>query len=249
MKVLKIVMQYSFNRLFRAVRLWPCGVCLLLASAPALAAAETQPSRAGSIVNILLFGVIAYFLVRAFRRRSGDDKSGPDQAPPRDETSQRPVRPMDRHEAAKQMWGMLSSKEPAADDGGPPAVARVDGFDEAEFLEGAKMFFSRFQQVGNSRDLDELRGFLSDDVYEHALAKTATEPNMVLTEVMLVDARLMERRTEAGRTWVTVFYDAQLRKGISGDRPYHVRVAWEFSRDDSVESGLWTLEKINKIDQ
>jgi predicted lipid-binding transport protein (Tim44 family) len=249
MKAVNTTKRYLFDRVCGAVRMLPCAVCLLLVSAPAMAA-ETQPSRAGSIVNILLFGVIAYFLVRAFRRRGGgDDRPGPDQTPPRDETAQRPARPMDRHEAARQMWGMLGSKETAADDGGRPAAVRSDGFDEAEFLEGAKIFFSRFQQVGNSRDLEELRGFLSDDVYEHALAKTATEPNMVRTEVMLVDARLMEKRTEAGRTWVTVFYDAQLRKGISGDRPYHVRAAWEFSRDDSVESGLWTLEKINKIDQ
>ncbi|WP_196772817.1 TIM44-like domain-containing protein [Pseudodesulfovibrio alkaliphilus] len=156
---------------------------------------------------------------------------------------------MDRHEAARQMWSMLGSgdaAQPGPAAGGDSQVAV--GFDPAEFLEGAKLFFSRFQQVSSSRELDELRGFLSDDVYEQALAALPADAALARTEVMLVDARLVERRSEGGRTWVTVFYDAQLRKGISGEQPYTVRTAWEFSRVEDAGNGLWTLEKINKIE-
>jgi predicted lipid-binding transport protein (Tim44 family) len=243
----------------KAATLTACALfCLLVVSVPALAAAEAAPSRSGSVLNILFLGLIAYFLVRAFRRRGGGDQDRSDERTDNDSSARddrdgdapsggRP-QSMDRHEAARQMWSMLGSgqTDPV---GNAPAAPAADGFDEMEFLEGAKLFFSRFQTVGNSRDLDELREFLSDDVYDHAMAKLATEPSFVRTEVMLVDARLMERRNEGGRTVVTVYYDAQLRKGISGDRPYHLRTAWEFSRDDGVENGLWTLDTINKIDQ
>jgi predicted lipid-binding transport protein (Tim44 family) len=243
-----------------------CALSVLLVSTAALASAEAPPSRSGSILNILLLGLVAYFLVRAFRRRGGGPGSGtgsgsdPD-AGGRDDESQPPARPAgrpaDRHEAARQMWDMLGSKDVSGDvpgDGSPSAARQLPtsapgGFDEAEFLEGAKLFFSRFQQVSGQGDLDELRGFLSDDVYEQALDRLAAEPAIARTEVMLVDARLMERRSESGRTWITVFYDAQLRKGVSGDEPYHLRAAWEFSRTDAEGSGLWTLERINTRDQ
>jgi len=225
---------------------------MLLWAAPALAAEPPQGGGA-SVLNILFLGLIAYFLVRAFRRRGGggsgpDRGSGHDDPATRDDSPRPSGRPMDRHEAARQMWSMLGSGDtaqsgPVADAGGQAA-----GFDSAEFLEGAKLFFSRFQQVSSGRELDELRGFLSDDVYEQTLAALPADAALARTEVMLVDARLVERKSEGGRTWVTVFYDAQLRKGISGEQPYAVRTAWEFSRAEGAENGLWTLEKINKID-
>lgn len=243
-----------------------CVLSILLLSTSVLASTEAPSSRSGSILNILLLGLVAYFLVRAFRRRGGGPGSGagggsgPDDRGREDETlpPARPAnRPADRHEAARQMWDMLGSKdvsESVSGQGAPGAAGQLPtsgpaGFDEAEFLEGAKLFFSRFQQVSGQGDLDQLRGFLSDDVYEQALARLEAEPAVARTEVMLVDARLMERRSESGRTWITVFYDAQLRKGISGDEPYHLRAAWEFSRTDAEGSGLWTLERINTRDQ
>ncbi|ADU62362.1 MAG: 39S ribosomal protein L45 [Pseudodesulfovibrio sp.] len=238
-----------------------CALAVLLVSTAALASAEAPQSRSGSLLNILLLGLVAYFLVRAFRRRgggpgpgtgSGSGDSGQDDGG-QDDQAQPPARPTDRHEAARQMWNMLGSKD--APEGGAPQAVRQSpapvpgGFDEAEFLEGAKLFFSRFQQVSGQGDLDQLRGFLSDDVYEQALAGLAAQQTIARTEVMLVDARLMERKSEGGRTWITVFYDAQLRKGVSGDQPYQLRAAWEFSRTDAEGSGLWTLESINKRDQ
>lgn len=249
-----------------------CALTVLLVATAALASAEAPPSRSGSILNILLLGLVAYLLVRAFRRRGGRPGSGHDDtgsggpgpdAGGRDDEARPPAQPMnrptDRHEAAKQMWDMLGSKNvpnnaPAnlSTNGAPGEASQSPvpgGFDEAEFLEGAKLFFSRFQQVSGQGDLDELRGFLSDDVYGQTLARLAAEPAIARTEVMLVDARLMERRSEGGRTWITVFYDAQLRKGVSGDEPYHLRAAWEFSRTDAEGSGLWTLERINTRDQ
>ncbi|WP_285905749.1 TIM44-like domain-containing protein [Pseudodesulfovibrio pelocollis] len=229
-------------------------LAILLWAVPALAA-EPPQGGGGSILNILFLGLIAYFLVRAFRRRGGGGSgpgrgSGDDDQSTRDDSPRPPGKPMDRHEAARQMWSMLGSGDAAQN---TPVAGRPGpepgGFDAAEFLEGAKLFFSRFQQVSGGRDLEELRGFLSEDVYEQTLAALPADAALARTEVMLVDARLVERKSEGGRTWVTVFYDAQLRRGVSGEQPYTLRTAWEFSRAEGAENGLWTLEKINKMDQ
>lgn len=224
----------------------------LFEAVPAFAQ-EPAPSRGGSILNILLLGCIAYFLVRSFRRRSGgDDKTRPGNWSRRNdesEQSDRPAgKPMDRHEAARQAWSVLSSEKDEAPSG-QPSVVKDAGFNEAEFLEGAKLFYTRFQQVVSADELQELHPFLSEDVYSEALAGIQGSPVQSPTEVMLLNARLMEMKSEGGKTFSSVFYDGQLRKGAESNQPVQARAVWEFSRDDSVENGLWILEKINKVEQ
>ncbi len=220
---------------------------------PALANQGT-PSSSGSVLNILFLGIIAYFLVRMFRRRSGggrEDNTRPGKWNPKEQDEKekgRVIRPMDRHEAARQMWGNLSSDKPEATT--PTAAPQIDGaFNEAEFLEGAKLFFSRFQEARDGKDFEQLRGFLSDEVYADAVVAAQADHTRGRTEIMLLNARIMEVKSENGRTFTTVFYDGQIRKGESGEQPEHIRVVWEFSRDDEAENGLWTLEQINKVDQ
>lgn len=222
---------------------------------PALANQEPAPSRGGSILNVLFLACIAYFLVRTFRRRGGGDDSRPgnwsrrDDADSRDQSERHPGKPMDRHEAARQAWSVLSSDDPTTPtaDAGPSVVS--DGeFNETEFLEGAKLFYTRLQQADSPEELEGLRGFLSEEAYAEALIELQRNGG-VRTEVMLLNARLMEMRKDDGRTFTTVFYDAQLRKGSAGEQPVQARTAWEFSRDDSVENALWILEKINKVEQ
>lgn len=243
---------------------------ILLSASPALAQ-EGGASRSGSVLNILLLAFVAYFLVRAYRRRSGNDNDRQDRAnrpdnrpdirprdlrgmgggdaPPTDNAAQKP---MDRHEAARRAWDMLGSQPTDQDRsaGRPhpttptgPSSARADGFDEVEFLEGAKLFFSRYQQSVGEAEFRDIRDFMSDEVYGEAVADHRER-----AEVMLVSAKLMELKPENGRTVASVYYDAQLRVG-EGGRPDNLRTVWDFARDDSVPDGLWVLEKINSIDQ
>lgn len=226
---------------------------IVMWSTPALAD-QQLPSGEGSVLNVLLLAVFAYFLVRMFRRRmgGGNDKDRSDKrtgSQSDDDRGGRVVRPMDRHEAARQMWGHLSSDK-EQDERSDSSPAPVSGeFDEAEFIEGAKLFFSRFQQAKDSRDFEGIRMFLSDDVYADSVLEVQDLPAQARTEIMLLNAKLMEVKSEEGRTRATVFYDAQMRRGVSGEQPVHVRAVWEFVRDDTVENGLWTLDAINKVNQ
>lgn len=227
-------------------------VALVFLASPALAQEQQRPSGGGGVLNILLLGCIAYFLVRMFRRRFGgrDDDRHDSHTGENDRDNGTPgkvVRPMDRHEAARQMWGTLSSQPGEAPESAAPESAT--GFDEADFLEGAKMFFSRFQEARDANDFESIRAFLSDEVYRQAKADMEASTAPARTEIMLLNAKLMEVKSEGGRTYASVFYDAQLRRGVSGEQPVQLRTVWEFSRDDGVDNGLWTLEKINRVDQ
>lgn len=162
---------------------------------------------------------------------------------------------MDRHEAARRTWDILGAKDDdqPADSQRPVSSTPTgvssdvhgDGFDEVEFLEGAKMFYARFQQARSDGDFEAIRDFISGDVLDEAMAVAGQGK----VEVMLLGARLMDLKSEDGRTRTTVFYDAQLRKGEQGERTEHVRQVWEFSRDDGTVGALWVLEKIDRIDQ
>lgn len=229
--------------------------CVLGAAVPALAQ-ESAQGRTGGILNIILLAGIAYFLVRSFRRRSGGDNTRPgrwsrpdedndDRTGDEDRSSRSASRPADRYDAARQTWDWLGGDEAEED---KPSVTtptgRPDAFNEAEFLEGAKMFFSRFQQAVDDHDLDSISDFISDEIHARYVAGQDRER----TEIMLLNAKLMELKTERDRTTASVYYDAQLRVGEEG-RPVNLRTVWEFSRDERVPNALWVLEKINSIDQ
>jgi len=229
----------------------------MLYAVPVLANSEAAPSRGGSVLNILLLGCIAYFLVRSFRRRSGGDgetrpgkwtSRNPDEGDGAGQGGSPVGKTMDKHEAARQAWSVLRSDK-STPPTVQPSVVPTGTFDEAEFLEGAKLFFSRFQQARDSQEFQLLMDFISDEVYSDAVAEAQRNPAQVRTEILLLNARLMEMKTEGGRTCATVFYDAQLRKGVSGEQPVHIRAVWEFSRDEAVEDALWVLEKINRVEQ
>lgn len=238
-----------------AARLTGALLLAVAAATPALAQEMPSGGRSGGLLNVLLLAGIAFFLVRSFRRRGGKDDTRPGRWTPTDpddasgDGAQRPKPPtMDRHEAARRTWDLLGSDKaerpaPSTPTGAPPEV-RAKGFDEAEFLEGAKLFFARFLQARDEGDFTAIRGFISDDVFNEAMAASGGR-----TEVMLLNARLMELKTEGGRTMATVLYDAQLRKGEQGERTEHVRRVWEFSRDDGTAGALWVLEGINRVDQ
>lgn len=251
--------QYGFltgwlrNNLSRLI----AAVIMIVATAtPVFAQEAPSGGRTGGLLNILFLGAIAYFLVRSFRRRNGDDGTRPgrwtkpdsrDEESPDGEQRQE-HQTMDRHDVARQVWDMLSSDQQERPESTTPTGNTPDpdayGFDEAEFLEGAKVFFARFQQASDERDFQAIRDFISDAMFSEAMTKGGDGP----TEIMLLNAKLMEMRSEGGRTIASVYYDAQLRKGEQGDRTEQVRAVWEFSRDESVSNALWVLETINRVD-
>lgn len=239
----------KFPRLVAAVFM------VIALASPALAQEAPSGGRSGSLLNILLLGGIAYFLVRSFRRRNnGDDGTRPGRWSRPDSRDagehgqdERPAQ-MDRHDAARQMWDMLSSSmeerpEPTTPTGAPSEES-ARGFDEAEFLEGAKLFFARFQQASDERDFLPIRDFISDEMFSQAMTHGGDGP----TEIMLLNAKLMEMKSEDDQTMASVYYDAQLRKGEQGERTEQVRTVWEFSRDDSKPDALWVLEAVNRVD-
>ncbi|WP_018123290.1 Tim44 domain-containing protein [Desulfovibrio oxyclinae] len=232
---------------------------ILAAAAAVLAlptpAAAAVPGFAGMhVVDLILLGFLVFLLIRVFKRRFGggqDQRRGPQDGNPPESNSEQEKdasAPRDRYDVARATWDMLSSdSEQPQQPARPKANTSGTDFEPAEFIEGAKLFFTRLQQARDAGTLDELRDFLAPSLYEE-LKQEAAGGDTARTEVMLVEARLADRRTEDGKTVVSVLFDATLRRGASGETPYNYRGVWEFSRTEGDTDALWTLEKMDRVD-
>lgn len=169
-----------------------------LALGAGLAALFLNNGMAGLLAGLLVMGLIAaalFFLGRALLGRQ-------------------PQRPL-------QYAGGVPGSGPVPADlpGGaaPHSVAATTGsspagFDEAEFLRHAKANFVRLQEANDSKDLSMMRDFLAPEVYrsiEADLQSSWGTPQK--TEVLALDAQVVEVVQEAGSYVVSVRFSGSIR--------------------------------------
>lgn len=145
----------------------------------------------------------------------------------------------------KTNWDTLRGGTPP-----PPPGARIPaGFDTEEFLSGAKAAYTRMQAAWDARDLNDLRHFTSDDVYREIEAQTVADPTPGRTEILLLEARVLEVQVLGNQTVATVLFDAMLREDASASRSEQVREAWHFSRYESGGKSHWVVEGIQQLEK
>ncbi len=123
------------------------------------------------------------------------------------------------------------------------------GFDAKEFLDGAKAAYVRLQGAWDARDLDDLRQFTSDEVFEVIKGQAAEDPAPGRTEILLLEARLLEVKALGNQTVATVLFDAMLREGDPTSPAEQVREAWHFSRYETGGSSHWVVEGIQQLEK
>lgn len=130
----------------------------------------------------------------------------------------------------------------------PGAPVMPEGMDEAEFLSGAKALFARLQASWDRRDLEDIRRFATPEVFAEIQGQAASDPSPGRTDVLMVEARVLEAGEMDGRTVITVLFDALLREDAKADAPSQVREVWRISRDNRAARPEWTLEGIQQLE-
>lgn len=134
--------------------------------------------------------------------------------------------------------------------GGQASASKVvPGFDEAEFLKGAKAAYARLQASWDKRDMEDIRQFTTPDVWEEIRRQASEDPTPGRTEIVLINGSLQEVKRDGDRTVATVFFDVLLREGKADDVAKSVQELWHFSKDEAVPGSFWRLEGIQQIDQ
>jgi len=144
----------------------------------------------------------------------------------------------------------LLSKTPAGSGGGSNHQGPLmpADFDVAFFLTGAKAAYGMMQKAWDDADLAELRALTSDKVFgelQDQIRSRGAAPNQ--TDLLKVDAEILEVRDVGPEREVTVLFDVLMREDRDG-RPEQVREVWHFTRTRASRQPTWFLDGIQQLE-
>ncbi len=198
------------------------------------------------ILEILLLGGGAYLLFRLFAGRKTHHMRQPASGAERFAYATGPGGNPDT-ERTQDGWGKLHSTPPGRVQENMPPPAMPAGLDETEFLAGVKTLYSRLQASWDRRDLDDIRQFTTPEVFSEIARQAEEDPTPGKTEILMVEARVLEAGSHGGQTVITVFFDVLLREDQSAGNPEQVREVWRISRNELDPRPSWNLEGIQQL--
>ena len=196
----------------------------------------------GGLLNIIILGLLVYLGVRLFRRfRSGQEASR------RESYEESPVRNTQSYSQGGGAWDNLRSEPQAPiQEAAQPAADIPADFDQDEFLRGAKAAYTRLQSSWDRRDLDDIANFATQDVMEELREQAKEDPEPGKTEILLVNASILEVRDEGDLRRVAVYFDVLMREDQRAARPEQVREVWHFVCSRR-EGDSWKLDGIQQL--
>jgi len=129
----------------------------------------------------------------------------------------------------------------------PSAAAWPADFDAAGFLKGAKAAYTHLQQAWDQGDLAELRGLCTDQVFAELQTQIRQRTGENRTELLKVEAEILEVGDVGGDREATVLFDVVLRES-AGEPPTPVREVWHFIRSRTSKQPTWFLDGIQQLD-
>jgi predicted lipid-binding transport protein (Tim44 family) len=181
------------------------------------------------LVGLLVFAAIA--LVRMFAKKSAEAPQRFQYAGMGSETVAAPP--------PSQAAGFESQPARVANANVP------DGFDVAGFLKGAKLNYMRLQIANDQGNLEELREFTTDELFEElkrdVLARGAAKQQ---TDVLALNADLLEVVTEGDKHWASIRFSGSLRES-PGEAPQGFEEVWNLAKP--VSGGGWQLAGIQQM--
>ncbi|WP_300160250.1 TIM44-like domain-containing protein [Solidesulfovibrio sp.] len=194
-----------------------------------------------SLLDIVLIGGGLFLLFRFLSARRAATQSGPTMARTYQAEPVREVPPM--RDAAAGGWSNLGAAPQA-----PSGPQIPPGFDTDDFLAGAKTLFTRLQRSWSARDLKDIEAFSTPAFMEDVRKQAAEDPTPTPTDVLLVDARLLEVRKQGSVTIASAYFDTLLREDLKASQPEQVREVWHFTRRDDAPGDTWRLDAIQQLD-
>ena len=201
----------------------------------------------GCLVLFVMFRLILHFGVNLGGHHAEEDSSGENGT-----TDERRL-PTVKEQAAsawdrlrslpddeEQSLGVKSSKAALS-------LAVPEGFDADDFLEGAKLFFTRLQTAWAARDLGDLAHFLTPEMLAVLQEQGEQHPHPTYIAVILVTPTLLEVSRTEEEERVKVLFNALLSEGQGDDsQTFDVREIWYFVQDRT-NGGSWQLDGIEQV--
>jgi predicted lipid-binding transport protein (Tim44 family) len=191
------------------------------------------------LLDILIFGGLLFFLFRFLKaRRMATQEAG--QAS------------FSTGLKSQETWSSPSPGYGSVQGAPIPAAAEEvsipQGFDQEDFMKGAKAVYTRLQNSWDKRDLEDIRYFTSKEVWEEISRQAQEDLKPSKTEILRVNARLLEVASSNSHTVASVLFDVMMRESREEDMAKEVREIWHFSKDDKDPKSLWVLEGIQQVE-
>jgi predicted lipid-binding transport protein (Tim44 family) len=139
---------------------------------------------------------------------------------------------------------VAASAQPAsvvAEGGAVPA-----GFDAAGFLRAAKLNFVKLQVANDVGELEEIREFTTREMFDELRRDVLTRGSEAQqTDVVALDADLLEVATENNRHWASVRFSGMVRE-TPGTAPVSFEEVWNLVKPIDGSSG-WLLAGIQQM--
>lgn len=127
-----------------------------------------------------------------------------------------------------------------------PARSLPAGFDADGFARGAKMNFLKLQMANDTGNLDEIREFTSPEMFAELSRDVASRSGAVQhTEVVALNADVLEVVTEGGSHWASVRFSGTVREA-PGEAPQPFEEIWNLSKPVDGSAG-WVLAGIQQM--
>jgi predicted lipid-binding transport protein (Tim44 family) len=192
----------------------------------------------GLMVGILLAGLLVFaaiFVVRMLMQKRGETPQRMQYAGMGNETVAAPP--------PSQAAGFDAPAAPAPS--GVAANVPAD-FDVAGFLRGAKLNYMKLQIANDQGNLEELREFTSDALFEELKKDVQARGNeKQQTDVLALNADLLEVVTEGDKHWASVRFSGTVRES-PGDAPTGFEEVWNLAKPVSGSQG-WQLAGIQQM--
>ena len=209
----------------------------------------------GGFLDIILIGGLLFLAFKFFgRRRAATQGAGQPNAggfdslrstPGSDSTHQRTAAPQSGKGGFD--WDALttpsSGQQPLYQD----EPKKPAGFDEEEFLRGAKAAYTRLNNAWDKRDLSDIAQFSTPAFQKEIQQQAAEDKTPGNTEIMLVNASLLSVDTVGDEQIAQVYFNVLLREDPSQEAPIDVREIWHFVRPASGD-GTWKLDGIQQVE-
>ena len=154
--------------------------------------------------------------------------------------------------APAMQYAGMPQQGPAAFDQSPTALggsamvgAFPPGFDADAFAREAKLNFIRLQAAFDAANLDDLRAFTSPEVYAEISMQLAERGDAAqITDVMVLDAEVLEAVDEGNRHVVSVRFTGQVREAADQD-VLPLDEIWHLTKPASGHGG-WVIAGIQQ---
>ena len=215
-----------------------------------------------NFMDILLFGGIAFVLYRLLRARAGAQAPRPAYIPssvggqqPRESDLQAKPEAAQRIGSSGDTRGWFRGEQTGATPVGQtlehdpevtPGVMPA-GFDAPAFLVGARIAFRNLQQAWDARDLGAIRGLTTDTMFSELQDRIAALATDNRTEVLKLDAELLDAREVGDVLEAVVLFDAVMREEADA-QARQVREVWHFTKPAANEQPKWYLDGIQQLE-